>query len=279
MALTDEPVGDGARKVVNDLRAGAVAMLENLRFSPLRGGERRSFSRALAGYADVYVNDAFGTAHRAHASTVGITKFVANKGMGLLMQREVTFLGKLLGEVERPFVAIVGGAKVSDKIGVLQNLLDRVDQVLIGGAMGNTFLKAKGGKLGRSLLEEDKLALARAFLRRAEELNVDVLLPRDLVAAAGTKSESDSVRVVHARSVPEDLAALDIGPETAARFRRHHRSRKNDFLERPHGRFRVGTVRVRHARGRSGDRESHGCAFRRGRRRLGGRPSEERPGR
>src|SRR3954470_16678667 len=121
VALTDEPVGDGARKVVNDLRAGAVAMLENLRFSSLEEENDESFSRALAGYADVYVNDAFGTAHRAHASTVGITKFVANKGMGLLMQREVTFLGKLLGEVERPFVTIVGGAKVSDKIGVLHN--------------------------------------------------------------------------------------------------------------------------------------------------------------
>ncbi len=237
VALTDEPVGDGARKVVNDLRAGAVAMLENLRFSPLEEENDETFSRALAGYADVYVNDAFGTAHRAHASTVGITKFVANKGMGLLMQREVTFLGKLLGEVERPFVTIVGGAKVSDKIGVLQNLLDRVDQVLIGGAMGNTFLKAKGGKLGRSLVEEDKLALARAFLRRAEELNVDVLLPRDLVAAAGTKSESDSVRVVHALSVPEDLAALDIGPETARGFADVIARAKTIFWNGPMGVF------------------------------------------
>jgi phosphoglycerate kinase len=237
VALTDEPVGDGARKVVNDLRAGAVAMLENLRFSPLEEENDESFSRALAGYADVYVNDAFGTAHRAHASTVGITKFVANKGMGLLMQREVTFLGKLLGEVERPFVTIVGGAKVSDKIGVLHTVLDRVDQVLIGGAMGNTFLKAKGGKLGRSLVEEDKLALARAFLRKAEELNVDVLLPRDLVAAAGTKSESDSVRVVHALSVPEDLAALDIGPETARGFADIIARAKTIFWNGPMGVF------------------------------------------
>jgi phosphoglycerate kinase len=258
VALTDEPVGDGARKVVNDLRAGAVAMLENLRFSPLEEENDESFSRALAGYADVYVNDAFGTAHRAHASTVGITKFVANKGMGLLMQREVTFLGKLLGEVERPFVTIVGGAKVSDKIGVLQNLLDRVDQVLIGGAMGNTFLKAKGGKLGRSLVEEDKLALARAFLRRAEELNVDVLLPRDLVAAAGTKSESDSVRVVHALSVPEDLAALDIGPETARGFADIIARAKTIFWNGPMGVFESepfasGTLAVARAIAKSTD--------------------------
>jgi phosphoglycerate kinase len=216
VALTDEPVGDGARKVVNDLRAGAVALLENLRFSPAEEANDETFSRELASYADVYVNDAFGTAHRAHASTAGITKFVAAKGMGLLMEREVKFLGKLLGDVERPFVAIIGGAKVSDKIGVLDNLLERVDQMLIGGAMANTFLKAKGGHLGRSLVEEDKLALARAFLKKAEESNVDILLPRDAVAAAGIKS--DAGRVVQAMMVPEDLAALDIGPETARGF-------------------------------------------------------------
>src|SRR4029077_4448355 len=142
---------------------------------PAEEANDEAFSRALASYADVYVNDAFGTAHRAHASTAGITKFVADKGIGLLMEREVKFLGRLLGDVERPFVTIIGGAKVSDKIGVLENLLARVDQLLIGGAMGNTFLKAKGGKLARSLVEDDKMAMARAFLRQAEEANVDVL--------------------------------------------------------------------------------------------------------
>jgi phosphoglycerate kinase len=216
VTLTDEPVGDGAKKVVNDLRAGTVALLENLRFSPAEEANDEAFARALASYTDVYVNDAFGTAHRAHASTVGITKFVADKGIGLLMEREVKFLSKLLGDVERPFVTIIGGAKVSDKIGVLQNLLARVDQLLIGGAMANTFLKAKGGKMGRSLVEDDKLVVARAFLREAEEANVDVLLPRDVVAAAGTKS--DSGRVMQAMSVPDDLAALDIGPDTSRGF-------------------------------------------------------------
>jgi phosphoglycerate kinase len=235
VTLTDEPVGDGARKVVNDLRAGAVALLENLRFSPAEEANDEAFSRALASYADVYVNDAFGTAHRAHASTVGMTRFVSEKGMGLLMEREVKFLGKLLGEVERPFVAIIGGAKVSDKIGVLDNLLGRVDQVLIGGAMANTFLKAKGGKLGRSLVEDDKLALARAFLKKAEELNIDVLLPRDVVAAAGTKSESG--RVVQAMAVPEDLAALDIGPETARGFADAIARAKTIFWNGPMGVF------------------------------------------
>jgi phosphoglycerate kinase len=235
VTLTDEPVGDGARKVVNDLRAGAVALLENLRFSPGEEANDEAFSRALASYADVYVNDAFGTAHRAHASTVGIAKVVADKGMGLLMEREVKFLGKLLGDVERPFVAIIGGAKVSDKIGVLENLLGRVDQLLVGGAMANTFLKAKGGKLGRSLVEEDKLALARSFLKKAEEANVDVLLPRDVVAAAGTKSESG--RVVQAMAVPDDLAALDIGPETSRGFADAIARAKTIFWNGPMGVF------------------------------------------
>ncbi|HVZ74234.1 MAG TPA: phosphoglycerate kinase [Polyangia bacterium] len=216
VALTDEPVGDGARKVVNDLRAGSVALLENLRFTQAEEDNDETFARALASYADVYVNDAFGTAHRAHASTAGMAAFVAAKGMGMLMEREVTFLGKLLGDVERPFVAIIGGAKVSDKIAVLENLLPRVNQLIIGGAMANTFLKAKGGQLGRSLVEEDKLALARSFLKKAEEANVDVLLPRDAVAGAGIKA--DSGRVVPAMQIPEDLAALDIGPESARGF-------------------------------------------------------------
>ncbi|HXU64897.1 MAG TPA: phosphoglycerate kinase [Polyangia bacterium] len=233
--LTDEPVGDGARKVVNDLRAGAVALLENLRFSPLEEVNDEGFSRALASYADVYVNDAFGTAHRAHASTAGITRFVGDKGMGLLMEREVKFLGQLLGDVERPFVAIIGGAKVSDKIGVLDNLLDRVDQILIGGAMANTFLRAKGGRLGRSLIEEDKWARARSFLRKAEERRIDVLLPRDAVAAAGIKSESG--RVVQAMAIPEDLAALDIGPETARGFADIIARAKTIFWNGPMGVF------------------------------------------
>jgi len=250
VALTDEPVGDGARKVVNDLRAGAVALLENLRFSPLEEANDEGFARALASYTDVYVNDAFGTAHRAHASTAGIAKLVADKGIGLLMEREVKFLGRLLGDVERPFVAIIGGAKVSDKIGVLENLLSRVDQLLIGGAMANTFLKAKGGKLGRSLVEDDKLALARSFLKKAEDANVDVLLPRDVVAAAGTKS--DSGRVMQAMSVPEDLAALDIGPDTARGFADAIARAKTIFWNGPMGVFEsepfaAGTLAVAEA--------------------------------
>ncbi len=214
--LTDEPVGDGAKKVVSDLRDGSVAMLENLRFSPGEEANDEGFARALAGYADVYVNDAFGTAHRAHASTVGMVKHVAAKGMGLLMSRELEFLGKLVGDVARPFVAVIGGAKVSDKLGVLESLLDRASSIVIGGAMANTFLAARGGAFGISLVEGEKLHLARAFLAKANKANVEVVLPDDLVAAASPDERAG--QLVPAMKVPDGLAALDIGPRTVERF-------------------------------------------------------------
>jgi phosphoglycerate kinase len=211
--LTDEPVGDGARKVVSDLRDGQLALLENLRFHPGEEANEEPFARALASYADVYVNDAFGTAHRAHASTVGMVRYVSDKGAGFLMEKEITFLSKLLGEVERPYLAVIGGAKVSDKIGVLESLAGRVDKILIGGAMANTFLRAKGHNLGKSKVEEDKLALARSFLKKAEERTVQVLLPRDFVAAPSIDAPEGHV-VTLAQIGPDDMM-LDIGPETA----------------------------------------------------------------
>jgi phosphoglycerate kinase len=214
--LTDEAVGDGARKVVADLRDGDVALLENLRFFPAEEANDEGFARQLAQYADVYVNDAFGTAHRAHASTAGMVPFISERGAGFLMEKEIKFLGKLLGEVDRPFVAVIGGAKVSDKIAVLENLLGRVNAFLIGGAMANTFLKARGAHVGKSRVEEDKLALARSFLKKAEDKKVEVLLPVDVVAAEGLDSPSGSV--VRADKMPDNLMALDIGPETGAGF-------------------------------------------------------------
>ena len=211
--LTDEPVGDGARKVVSDLRDGQLALLENLRFHPGEEANEEPFARALASYADVYVNDAFGTAHRAHASTVGMVRYVSEKGAGFLMEKEITFLSKLLGEVERPYLAVIGGAKVSDKIGVLESLAGRVDKILIGGAMANTFLRAKGHNLGKSKVEEDKLALARSFLKKAEERTVQVLLPRDFVAAPSI--DAPEGHVVSLAQIGEGDMVLDIGPETA----------------------------------------------------------------
>jgi phosphoglycerate kinase len=214
VVLADEPVGDGAKKVVNDLRDGGVAMLENLRFAPGEEANDENFSRALAAYADVYVNDAFGTAHRSHASSVGMVKYVSSKGMGFLMDREAKMLGKLLGEVQRPFVAIIGGAMVSDKIGLLESLLGRADTVCLGGAMANTFLCAKGASMGRSLVESSKLPIARAFLAKAETSGVQVILPRDLVVAEDARAAAGTV--VPATRVPDDQAALDIGPESVS---------------------------------------------------------------
>jgi phosphoglycerate kinase len=214
VVLADEPAGDGAKKVVNDLRDGGVAILENLRFAPGEEANDENLSRALAAYADVYVNDAFGTAHRAHASTVGMVKYVSNKGMGFLMDREAKMLGKLLGEVARPFVAIIGGAQVADKISLLESLLGRADTVCLGGAMANTFLCAKGASMGGSLVESSKLPIARAFLAKAEASGVQILLPRDLVVAADARSLAGTV--VSATKVPDNQAALDIGPESVA---------------------------------------------------------------
>jgi phosphoglycerate kinase len=235
VTLADEPVGDGARKVASDLRDGQVALLENLRWNPGEEANDEHFARALASYADVYINDAFGTAHRAHASTVGMVKHLGEHGAGLLMLKEIKFLGKLLGEVERPFLAVLGGAKVSDKIGVLDNLLGRVDAMLIGGAMANTFLASRGNALGRSLVETEKLALARSFLGKAEKAGVEVLLPTDLVVAAGR--EAASGQVVAAGAVPADMMALDIGPDSRTRFAERLTRARTVFWNGPMGMF------------------------------------------
>ncbi len=232
--LTDEPVGDGARKVVSDLRDGQVALLENLRFHPGEEQNDDGFARALASYADVYVNDAFGTAHRAHASTVGMIRHVAEKGAGLLMLKEIDFLQRLLGDVEKPYIAVIGGAKVSDKIAVLESLASRVDKMLIGGAMANTFLKAQGHGVGKSKVEEDKLALARSFLKKVDERGVPVLLPRDVVASTSMDGEGRTTPL--AGLDPEEMA-LDIGPETIRGFADELASARTIFWNGPMGVF------------------------------------------
>ncbi len=248
--LADEVVGDGARKVVHDLRDGEIALLENLRFHPGEEANDEQLSRQLASLCDTYVNDAFGTAHRAHASTAGMVRFVAEKAAGLLMMKELDFLGRLLGAVERPFLAIVGGAKVSDKIAVLENLLGRVDAFVIGGAMANTFWKARGGTLGRSRVEDDKLAVARTFLRKAEERNVEVLLPEDAIAAPGIDAAGGEA--VPAGAVPDGLMALDIGPKARAGFAARIERARTIFWNGPMGVFErpgfaAGTVAVAQA--------------------------------
>jgi 3-phosphoglycerate kinase len=251
--LTDEPVGDGARKVVGDLREGQIAMLENLRFHPGEEANDETFARALAAYADVYVNDAFGTAHRAHASTVGMVQFVAERGAGFVMAREIEFLSRLLGEVDRPYLALLGGAKVSDKIEVLDALLARVDAIALGGAMANTFLKAQGKDVGKSKVEEDKLATARNFLRKASESGVAVHLPSDAVVAVGLDdADAEQARVVSVEAIPHDRMALDIGTQTIDAFRKHIAAARTLFWNGPMGvfekpRYAAGTVAVARA--------------------------------
>jgi len=251
VTLADEPVGDGARKVVSDLRDGQIALLENLRWNPGEEANDEGFARQLASYCDVYVNDAFGTAHRAHASTAGICKLVGEKGAGFVMAKEVEILGKLLGEVDRPYVAVLGGAKVSDKIEVLDALLERVNSILIGGAMANTFLEAQGKSLGKSKVERDKLPIARNFLRKASEKKIPIHLPVDVVVATSL-DDAEGSKGVSVDAIPADAMALDIGPATVEAFRKTLAAARTVFWNGPMGvfekpKFAAGTFEIARA--------------------------------
>jgi phosphoglycerate kinase len=234
--LADDCVGDGVKKLVKDLKDGHVLLLENLRFHPEEEANDEAFARELASVADVWVNDAFGTAHRAHASTAGMAKFVKEKAAGFLIQKEVEYLGKALAHPAKPFVAILGGAKVSDKIKVLENLIAKADAVCIGGAMAYTFLKAEGVAVGKSKVEEDKLDLARTILEKAKAKGVEFLLPVDHVCALEAK-ETAKREVVNDRAIPEGLIGLDIGPKTLDRFRQRILAAKTVFWNGPMGLF------------------------------------------
>ena len=233
--LTDDCISDAASKVVADLREGQVALLENLRFHAGEEANDENFARELAKLADVYVNDAFGAAHRAHASVSALPKLFRERGVGFVMESEISALERLRTSDVHPFVAVLGGAKVSDKIGVLEALLDRVDALLIGGAMANTFLAAQGLSMGKSLVEPDKLALARSLLQRAQDRRVKLLLPTDLVIAPALDAESG--KVVPIDGVPADAMALDIGPRTAEAFRNAILPAKALFWNGPLGLF------------------------------------------
>jgi len=213
-----ECVGVEAEEMASQLEKGQTLLLENLRFHAEEEANDEKFSKQLASLADYYVNDAFGTAHRAHASTVGITKFVQKSAAGLLMQKELEYLGRAMQHPEEPFIAILGGAKVSDKIGVIQHLLTKVNTLIIGGAMAYTFLKAQGAQVGKSLVEEDKLDLARQLLQQAKSEKVKFLLPIDHVIA----DRIDVNAVVHTvngnQPIPANMMGLDIGPQTVEEY-------------------------------------------------------------
>jgi phosphoglycerate kinase len=215
--LLPDCVGPEVEAAAAALKPGDVVLLENLRFHAEEEANDPGFARRLASLADVYVNDAFAAAHRAHASTEGIARILHPAAAGLLMARELEALGRIFESPERPFMAVLGGAKVSDKLGLVEHLLARVDAVLIGGGMAYTFLVALGHDVGRSLLEPDRVEAARAILVRARALGVRVRLPVDLVAAPGPDSV-EGIRVVSVREMPRDLMGLDIGPVTVAQF-------------------------------------------------------------
>ncbi len=247
--LADEPVGDGARKVVADLREGEVALLENLRWNAGEEKNDEAFAQKLASYADIYVNDAFGTAHRAHASTAGMVRHFAadKKGAGFLLLREIECLSKLRSNLQRPYIVIVGGAKVSDKISVLDSLLRVADSILIGGAMANTFLKALGRDVGKSKVEDDKLIVAKNFLKAADLAKVEVLLPTDVTVAESP--DSAAAQVVKVADIAPDKMALDIGTETIDRYERRILKAETVFWNGPMGMFEkplfsTGTMRV-----------------------------------
>ncbi len=210
-------VGENAKEAVSNMNDGDVVLLQNTRYRAEETKNGEEFSKDLASIADVFVNDAFGTSHRAHCSTVGVTKFVDECAVGYLMQTEIEFLGNAVNKPVRPFVAILGGAKVSDKIAVIENLLNKVDTLIVGGGMAYTFMKAKGYEVGTSLLEEDKVDYAGEMMKKAEEKGVKFLIPVDTVVA-GEFGRDVAHKTVASSEIPADMMGLDIGEETRKLF-------------------------------------------------------------
>ncbi len=216
VTMAADVIGDDVKALVAGLKDGQVMLLENVRFYEEEEKNDAAFAKKIAELGDLFVNDAFGTAHRAHASTAGIADYLPS-AMGLLIKKEMDYMGKALTSPERPFVAVLGGAKVSDKIGVIENLLDKVDTLLIGGGMAFTFYKAKGLNIGKSLLEADKVDLATEIMKRADEKGVKLLLPVDVTAAKEFKADAEH-RVVAAEGMADDELGLDIGPKSCEEF-------------------------------------------------------------
>lgn len=256
VAKSNEAYGEIAKSEVDKLGEGDVLLLENVRFYPGEEKNDPELAKSFAQLADVYVNDAFGAAHRAHASTEGIAKHLPAVS-GLLMEKELDVLGKALSNPERPFTAIIGGAKVKDKIGVIDNLLEKVDNLIIGGGLAYTFVKAKGYEIGKSLLEEDKIDLANSFMQKAEEKGVKFYMPVDVVVADDFSNDANT-REVAIDAIPADWEALDIGPKTREIYADVIKSSKLVIWNGPMGVFEIdkfanGTKKVAQALAEASD--------------------------
>lgn len=217
VAFAPDCIGPQVKEMIDKMKDGDVLLLENLRFHPEEEKNDPEFARQLAELCDIYVNDAFGAAHRAHASTEGVTKFVDKAVAGFLMQKEIKYIKEVIDNPERPFVAIIAGAKVSDKIGIIENLMKKADAILIAGAMAYTFLKAMGRKLGNSLVEEDKLGVAKEIIKKSLDLSVPLYLPIDHVIADRFANDANIQVVVRGR-IPDGWQGMDIGPATIELF-------------------------------------------------------------
>ena len=247
-AADDTVVGENAKKAVAELKEGEVILLENTRFRPEEKGEGDALAKELAALVDVFVNDAFGTAHRSHASNVGVTKFLDTSVSGYLIQKEIKFLGNAIEKPERPFIAILGGAKVSDKISVIENLLNKVDSILIGGGMAYTFLKAQGYTVGTSLVEEDRIDYALKMINQAKEKGVDFVLPVDHLVGAEFSADTEPI-VTDDENIEDGFMGLDIGPKTAKLYKDLAKDAKTVVWNGPMGvfefeNFAKGTIAV-----------------------------------
>jgi phosphoglycerate kinase len=254
--MAPDVIGEEVARLKRALRNGEALVLENLRFYKEEEANDPDFSRKLAEDVDIFVNDAFGSSHRAHASVVGIAGFVKVKAAGYLMKKEIDYLKKAVQAPEKPYVAILGGAKVSDKIEIIESLLGKADHILIGGAMAYTFLKAQGFGVGKSLAESDQKATALAILAKAAEKKVDFLLPLDHVLAAAAEAGA-AMRTVDAPPFPEDMMGVDIGPKTVEAYSRIIKNARTIFWNGPMGIFEIepfsaGTVKIAQAVAASG---------------------------
>ena len=250
VAMAPDCVGPEVEKMVASLQTGDILMLENVRFHKGETKNDPALAAQMARLADLYVNDAFGTAHRAHASTEGVARLLQPAVAGFLLEKELRYLGQALAYPDHPFVAVLGGAKVSDKIAVIENLLTKVDTLIIGGGMAYTFLKAQGRPVGKSLVEEDRLELASLLLAKAAARGVDVLLPKDHVVAREFKADAEH-RICCDADFPDDWMALDIGPESCSAYNRVLREARMVIWNGPMGvfefdAFATGTMAVAH---------------------------------